>query len=71
MITKEQYAEILDVVMKYTSTYIKVFKDKPMSNEFCAGMQKVTDLIHTLVKKDQLYQSQNYKKLKMLILKNN
>lgn len=52
MITKEQYAEILDVVMKYTSTYIKVFKDKPMSNDFCAGMQKVTDLIQTLVKKD-------------------
>ena len=52
MITKEQYAEILDVVMKYTSTYVNVFKDKPMSNDFCAGMQKVTDLIQTLVKKD-------------------
>ena len=52
MITKEQYAEILDVVMKYTSTYINVFKDKPMSNDFCAGMQKVIDLIQTLVKKD-------------------
>lgn len=52
MITKEQYAEILDLVMRYMSKYAEIFPDKPMSDDFCAGMQKVMDLIQTLVKKD-------------------
>ena len=52
MIKKEQYAEILDLVMRYMSKYAEIFPDKPMSDEFCAVMQKVMDLIQTLVKKD-------------------
>lgn len=52
MITKEQYVEMLDLVMRYTSTYSEAFPHKPLSDEFCAGMQKVIDLVQTLVKKD-------------------
>lgn len=50
MITKEQYIEILDLVQRYVSMYKKVFPHKPISDEFGAGMQKVIDLIETLVK---------------------
>ena len=52
MITKEQYVEMLDLITKYVSIYTEAFPDKPMSNEFCAGMQKAMDLIQTLVNKD-------------------
>ena len=52
MITKEQYVEMLDLITRYTSIYTEAFPDKPMSDEFCAGMQKAMDLIQTLVNKD-------------------
>lgn len=52
MITKEQYIEIINLVERYVSVYKKMFPEKPMSNEFCAGVEKVVDLIQSLVKKD-------------------
>ena len=52
MITKEQYVEILDIVQRYVVMHKKVFPQNPMTDEFAAGMQKVIDLIQTLVKKD-------------------
>lgn len=52
MITKEQYVEIIDLVQRYVVMYKKVFPQNPMTNEFAAGIEKVIDLIHTLVKKD-------------------
>lgn len=50
MITKEQYIEIIDLVQQYVVMRKKVFPQNPMTNEFAAGMQKVLDLIQTLVK---------------------
>ena len=52
MITKEQYIEILNLVQRYVVMHKKVFPQNPMTDEFAAGMQKVLDLIQTLVKKD-------------------
>ena len=52
MITKEQYIKILDLVQRYVVMHKKVFPQNPMTDEFAAGMQKVIDLIQTLVKKD-------------------
>lgn len=52
MITKDQYIEIINLVQRYISVYTKMFPDKPMSNEFCAGVEKAVDLIQSLVKKD-------------------
>ena len=52
MITKEQYIEILDLVQQYVVMHKKVFPQNPMTNEFAAGIEKVIDLIQTLVKKD-------------------
>lgn len=52
MITKEQYVEILDIVQRYMVMHKKVFPQNPMTNEFAAGIEKVIDLIQTLVKKD-------------------
>ena len=52
MITKEQYIEILDLVQRYVVMHKKVFPQNPMTNEFAAGIEKVIDLIQTLVKKD-------------------
>ena len=52
MITKEQYVEMLDLIMRYTSIYTEASPDQPISDEFCAGMQKAMDLIQTLVKED-------------------
>ena len=52
MITKEQYIEILDLVQRYVVIHKKVFPQNPMTNEFTAGIEKVIDLIQTLVKKD-------------------
>lgn len=52
MITKEQYVEMLDLIARYASIYTEAFPDKPMSDEFAAGIEKVIDLIETLVKKD-------------------
>ena len=50
MITKEQYIEILNLVQRYVVMHKKVFPQNPMTDEFAAGMQKVLDLIQTLVK---------------------
>lgn len=36
----------------YIYIYSEAFPHEPLTDEFCAGMQKVMDLIHTLVKKD-------------------
>ena len=52
MITKEQYVEILDIVQRYVVMHKKVFPQNPITEDFAAGMQKVLDLIQTLVKKD-------------------
>ena len=52
MITKEQYIEILNLVQRYVVMHKKVFPQNPMTNEFAAGIEKVIDLIQTLVKKD-------------------
>ena len=52
MITKEQYVEILDIVQRYVVMHKKVFPQNPMTNEFAAGIEKVIDLIQTLVKED-------------------
>ena len=52
MITKEQYIEIIDLVQRYVVMRKKVFPQNPMTNEFAAGIEKVIDLIGTLVKKD-------------------
>ena len=52
MITKEQYIEILDIVQKYMVMQKKVLSQNPMTGDYAAGMQKVLDLTHTLVKKD-------------------
>lgn len=50
MITKEQYVEILDIVQRYVVMHKKVFPQNPITEDFAAGMQKVLDLIQTLVK---------------------
>ena len=50
MITKDQYVEIIELTQRYIAMYEYAFPHKPMSDEFCAGMQKVLDLIQTLVK---------------------
>lgn len=52
MITKEQYIEILDLVQRYVVMRKKVFPENPMTGEFAAGMQRVLDLIQTLVKSE-------------------
>lgn len=52
MITKEQYIEILDLVQRYVVMHKKVFPQNPMTDEFAAGIEKVIDLIQTLVKED-------------------
>ena len=52
MITKEQYVEIIDLVQLYVVMHKKMFPQNPMTNEFAAGIEKVIDLIQTLVKKD-------------------
>ncbi len=52
MITKDQYLDIIDLIQKYLSAYQKMFPNKPMSNDFCAGMEQTIDLIKSLVKKD-------------------
>ena len=52
MITKEQYIEIINLVQRYVVMHKKVFPQNPMTNEFAAGIEKVIDLIQTLVKKD-------------------
>ena len=52
MITKEQYIEILNLVQRYVVMHKKVFPQNPMTDEFAAGIEKVIDLIQTLVKKD-------------------
>ena len=52
MITKEQYIEILDLVQRYVVMHKKMFPQNPRTNEFAAGIEKVIDLIQTLVKKD-------------------
>ena len=52
MITKEQYIEIIDLVQRYVVMHKKVFPQNPMTNEFAAGIERVIDLIQTLVKKD-------------------
>ena len=52
MITKDQYSEIVDLVQKYISTYQKIFPNKPMSDDFCAGIEQVMDLVQSLVKKN-------------------
>ena len=50
MITKEQYIEILDIAQRYVVMHKKVFPQNPITEDFAAGMQKVLDLIQTLVK---------------------
>lgn len=50
MITKEQYVEILDIVQRYIVMHKKVLPQNPITEDFAAGMQKVLDLIQTLVK---------------------
>ena len=52
MITKEQYIEIINLVQRYVVMHKKVFPQNPMTDEFAAGIEKVIDLIQTLVKKD-------------------
>lgn len=52
MITKEQYVEIINLVQRYVVMRKKVFPQNPMANEFAAGIEKVIDLIQTLVKED-------------------
>lgn len=48
MITREQYVEILDVCIKYTEMYSKVFH-KPMSEDYQHGMQQTLNLIEQLI----------------------
>lgn len=50
MITKEQYIEILNLVQRYVVMHKKVFPQNPITEDFAAGIQKVLDLIQTLVK---------------------
>lgn len=52
MITKEQYIEILTLVQQYIAKYKEIFPNRPMSNDFCAGIEQVVDLIGSLVKKE-------------------
>ena len=48
MLSKEQYIEILNTFEKYAKTYEKVL-NKPMSEEFAAGLMRGLDLIKGLV----------------------
>lgn len=52
LITKEQYKTILDQYEKYVNGYMKMFPNKPMSEDFAAGLQRGLDIVESVVKKD-------------------